>query len=101
MARKPTRTALDSKDAPASVCHLPAQLTIEHSEALHELCKQWSMQPALEIIIDASAVENVTTPGLQLLFALRQSLSTHNKTHELRGIPEVMQRACRDLGLEQ
>lgn len=59
---------------------LPSTMTIENAELVAADLKQLSFTEKADLIIDASHVEHITTPGLQLLIALEKTLTAQGGT---------------------
>jgi len=78
---------------------LPPSLDINHAVSFLEQCQDWrGGKGALRI--DASAVERITTPALQILLALLTSRSAQNRASTITNPSEAFTRALVTLGLE-
>jgi anti-anti-sigma regulatory factor len=61
---------------PAQDCLLlPPAMTIENIEAIAAEYKQFPLKEKMQLKIDASQLEALTTPGAQLLLSFEKSLS--------------------------
>lgn len=78
---------------------LPPNMNIENIEAIANQLKNLVANKA-NITLDASNVENITTPGVQLVIALEKSLSAMGKFLTVMGGGEHFTAAFKDIGLE-
>lgn len=78
---------------------LPATITIESIEALAAEFKQWPFAEKTHLTLDASQVENITTPGLQLIVALEKTLSSQGGVLTVASMKESFINAFKDAGL--
>lgn len=85
-----TKNESTATDAPA-VFKLPALVSIDTVKSLFE-----ALKPAAEafegetFLLDATDTETITTPGIQLLLALEQSMESRNKHLGITNIPPPM-----------
>ncbi len=79
---------------------LPPMMTIETAEALCAELKQIPLIGKTGLILDASEVEHITTPGLQLIVALEKTLSTQGGALSITNKKDWFIRALQDAGLE-
>ncbi|MFN9323312.1 MAG: STAS domain-containing protein [Holosporales bacterium] len=80
---------------------LPAHLTIETAQAFTEtILRDAPMDENTAVNLDAAALETITTPGLQVLLSLQQSLHTKNSRLHIIGATPSVQAAFSDCGLQ-
>lgn len=79
---------------------LPALLTIETAEAFAAECKQWPLEEKTTLTLDASVVENITTPAIQLIVSLEKTLVAQGGALVIVSPTEAMVRAFNDVGLQ-
>jgi len=80
---------------------LPEIMTIETAEVLAGELKQLPLSGKMTLGLDASRVESITTPGIQLIVALEKALTAQGGTLKMSGKRESFNNALRDLGLER
>lgn len=78
---------------------LPSAMTVETAEALAAELKQLPLVEKTNLTLDASQVEAITTPGLQLVVSLEKALSAQGGTLTVGGGREAFLRAFQDAGL--
>lgn len=88
----------DNKDSTPFA--LPSAMTIETIEALAAECKQWPLADKSQLTLDASAVEAITTPGIQLILSLEKTLAARGGAFRITGAKEHFLRAFKDAGLD-
>jgi anti-anti-sigma factor len=93
-------TALDCVQQNSLSFSLPEEMTIETAEALAAELKQLSLAEKTSLVLDASQVENITTPGLQLIIALEKSLTAQGSALVIKGKRDSFADAFKDAGLE-
>lgn len=79
---------------------LPSLMTIESSQDLAATFKQLSLGEKSSLTLDASQVENITTPGLQLIASLQKTLVAQGGELVIKGARETFIHAFKDSGLE-
>ncbi|MEI7669994.1 MAG: STAS domain-containing protein, partial [Pseudomonadota bacterium] len=79
---------------------LPTFMTIETVGTLAAEFKQWSLPKKICVTLDASQVENITSPGLQLIVALEKTLTRNGNALTIIGKKELFIQAFKDAGLE-
>lgn len=79
---------------------LPQVVTIESVEALAAELKQLPLAQKTDLILDASQVQNITTPGLQLIISLEKTLSSQGGMLAIRDKSEAFMHALKDAGLQ-
>ncbi|WP_321324253.1 STAS domain-containing protein [Thiomicrorhabdus sp.] len=85
----------------SNVIQLPESLTIHHIEShFNELNKKFNDFDD-DITIEASAVENVDTSGLQTLMILVKNAIDNGKTVTWLEVPEILKLSAEKLGLKQ
>lgn len=85
----------------SNVIQLPESLTIHHIENhFNELNTKFNDIDD-EITIEASAVENVDTSGLQTLLILVKTALDNGKTVTWQEVPETLKLSAEKLGLQQ
>lgn len=85
----------------SNVIQLPESLTIHHIENhFNELNTKFNDIDD-EITIEASAVENVDTSGLQTLLILIKTALDNGKTVTWQEVPETLKLSAEKLGLQQ
>jgi len=87
-----------SRDGGQPHFRLPAHVTIETVESV--LLELQEMDLSDEFILDATQVEIITTPGLQLLVSLEKTLSIQGGALVISGTAQPFVHALRDAGLE-
>ncbi len=100
MTGKSTKKKPGSAVQDAVTFSLPPSVTIENAEALAGELKQLAQSEKSAFVLDVSKVENVTTPGLQLIVSLSKTLAAQGGLLEIRGEKEGMIQALRDTGLD-
>lgn len=80
---------------------LPENLTIHHIEAhYNELNKQFN-DAGDQIAIEASALENIDTSGLQTLLVLVNTALENGKKISWKNPPEVLISSAKKIGIDQ
>ena len=79
---------------------LPAVMTIETAEQLAADLKQLSFAEKANLTLDASQVETITSPGLQILVSLEKTLTALGGVLTIEGRRDAFVRALKDTGLE-
>ena len=92
-----THSTRNDKDAISFI--LPPLMTIETAEALAAELKQLLLAEKTCLTLDASHVENITTPGLQLILSLEKTLSDQGGTLTINGKRDSFMHAFSDVGL--
>ncbi len=97
----------EAQNAPASCVSvvstpfvLPAVMTIETAESLAAELKQLPLSEKTNLTLDASQVETITTPGLQLIVSLEKTLSAQGGSLTIQGQREPFIHAFKYTGLE-
>ena len=78
---------------------LPPMMTIEAVDQLADAIRKLPVSGKNSVTLDASCVENITTPGVQLLVSLAATLATQDISLIFNGKSEVFTRAFSDTGL--
>ncbi|GAB6069787.1 hypothetical protein JCM30760_08840 [Thiomicrorhabdus hydrogeniphila] len=85
----------------SNIIQLPESLTIHHIEShFNELNTKFN-EIDDEIIMGASAVENVDTSGLQTLLVLVQTAVSNGKSITWQDVPDVLKTGAEKLGIKQ
>jgi anti-anti-sigma regulatory factor len=92
--------AIGCKNSDSIYFTLPASMTIETAEALAAELKQLPLEGKTHLTLDASHVEHITTPGLQLIISLDKTLSAQGGMLTINGRRDPFIRAFKDTGLE-
>lgn len=79
---------------------LPSIITIETAEILAAELKQLPLSTKTDLVLDASCVESITTPGIQIIASLDKTLSAQGGTLTINGARNSFIRALKDVGLE-
>ncbi len=79
---------------------LPPVMTIEAAESLAAELKQLPLTENTTLHLDASRVEHITTPCLQLIVSLGKTLAIQGGSLTIQGQKDSFTRAFRDTGLE-
>jgi anti-anti-sigma regulatory factor len=79
---------------------LPAIMTIETAETLAIEFKQLIFERDASLTLDASHVENITTPGMQLIASLKKSITAQGGTLIINGTRTPFVHALTDAGLK-
>ena len=79
---------------------LPVEMTIENAEKLTAEFKKVLGDGRVSLTLDASQVENITTPGMQLIAALGKTLQQRGGALVIDGKGAGFTRAFADVGLE-
>ncbi len=80
----------------------PSMLTIETAEELAAQLKLLPRQPGVNLEIDLSNIEGVTTPGLQLFVSMQKALQGNGAHLNFSGkIGDVFSNALTDTGLDR
>lgn len=75
-------------------------MNIETAELLAAELKQLPLEEKTSLALDASQVEIITTPGLQLIVSLGKTLEAQGGTLLITGRKQAFDDAFRDAGLE-
>lgn len=79
---------------------LPATLTIDTVETVTaELADKVKGEAGQVLVLDASALESITTPGVQLLISVHKTLSDAGGQLKVTGGDELLQAVCSQIGL--
>jgi anti-anti-sigma regulatory factor len=78
---------------------LPASITLEEAPALAEALRALPLQENQALKLDASAVEVITTPGIQLILALGLSRAQHGGQLQLAAPSSALVDSFLALGL--
>ncbi len=81
-----------------NVTEIPQQVDISSIIAFLELCKN-SISENENLILQASKVEKITTPGAQALIAASNSLKNNGKKLIIKEPSEIFNNVFQDLGL--
>lgn len=85
---------------PSLAFTLPPHMTIDTAEALAAELKQLPLMEKSDLTLDASQVEAITMPGMQLIVSLEKTLEAQNGTLTINGKRDAFTHAFRDAGLE-
>jgi anti-anti-sigma regulatory factor len=77
---------------------LPEMLDLAQAESLHNSMLNLSQQR--DVLLDASAVERMSTPCLQILLAAGRSAQAVQKSFKIINASDVFRAAIADLGLQ-
>ncbi len=79
---------------------LPSALTIDTVEAVTaELVDKVRGEAGQVLVIDASALESITTPGVQLLISVHKTLSDAGGHLKITGSDELLRAVFKQIGL--
>ncbi|MDR3449176.1 MAG: STAS domain-containing protein [Alphaproteobacteria bacterium] len=78
---------------------LPALMTIETAEIIADGLKELPFPPRTRLTLDAAQVENIATPGLQIILALKKSLAAQGGDVCITGARDALARCFADAGL--
>lgn len=78
---------------------LPSHLTIETAEPLTAALKEVATS-ATGLTLDASGVEVMTSPGLQLMISLSKTMRASARPFRIVGLKEPLQRLLTQAGLD-
>lgn len=90
---------MDSASKDVIIYTLPPVVAIESVENIAADFKQWLFEEKSIVAVDASQVETITTPGLQLLVSLQKTVVAHGGTLTINGKRESLINALKDAGL--
>lgn len=93
-------TSSSSEEQQSISFTLPPVMNIETAEALAAEFKQLPLAEKSSLTLDASQVETITTPGLQLIVSLEKTLVAQSGTLVINGKRDSFVHAFRDAGLE-
>lgn len=99
-------TALSSNEPCTAKDHqdirftLPSIMTIETVEQLAAEFKQWQFTEDFTLTLDASKVENITTPCIQLILSLEKAIAAQGGSFTINNRKGVFTYAFTDMGLE-
>ena len=79
---------------------LPPNMNIETIEQLAIELKRFVSERKKSLILDVSKIENITTPGLQLILSLEKTLSASGNFLGMSGESIPLASAFKDAGLE-
>jgi len=80
---------------------LPTQLTIETASSFCEvLLRDLTIHENATVSLNAETLENITTPGIQVLLSLQKSLQAKNSRLHIIGTTPPVQSIFKDLGLQ-
>ena len=79
---------------------LPSLMTVETAEVVAAELKQLPIADKVQLTIDASSLEQITTPGLQLLVSLEKTIAQHGGIFRINGARESFLKIMRNVGLE-
>ena len=79
---------------------LPPVMTIEMAEALAAELMRLPIAENTSLTLDATRVESITTPGLQLIVSLEKALAVQGGTLTICGARDAFIHACKNAGLE-
>lgn len=79
---------------------LPSSMTVETVEAQAAELKQLPIKEKARLVIDASQLEAITTPGIQLLLSLEKSLVTFSGELVIKNSKPNIHHTFATLGLE-
>lgn len=95
--KKPAVKKATVAKADAYKMELPEVCDILHAESLHAECKKAAKSNKVQV--DASQVNRITTPAVQLLLSLSQG--TEDQKLEIENPSDVFVQAFEDLGLHE
>lgn len=78
---------------------LPPQLTSESAETLVESLLKLSLGDKPSVLIDAGAVENVSSSGVQVLLSLEKTITAAEGEIEITGKKELLSSIFLEMGL--
>jgi anti-anti-sigma regulatory factor len=84
----------------AQIFNLPPVMTIETADAVAAELKQLVITDKTHLTLDVSKVEQITTPGLQLMVSLEKSLTQHGGVLTIVGSQPLFTRTLHDIGCE-
>jgi len=79
---------------------LPIEMTIEVVDAVASELRKLISNGAMNLTLDAAQVENITTPGLQLIASLKKTLAARGGNLVIDNKRDSFIRAFSDAGLE-
>lgn len=79
---------------------LPAVLDISAAADFYQNLQHWCGSSAT-VVLDASTIERITTPCIQILLSANNSLKKSGGGLKIIGASDAFLAACRDLGLEK
>jgi len=91
-------TAGSPSEQPSGPYCLPQTLDLTHARSLRET--MIALLPRSAIVLDASAVERMSTPCAQVLLAAGQAAEEANSRFQIVNASECFQAAIDDLGLQ-
>jgi anti-anti-sigma regulatory factor len=80
---------------------LPPMMTIETAEAVAAVFKELPIAEEMILTLDASHVERLTTPGIQIILSLEKTLAEHGGTLVVNGRQESFVHVFQDMGLQR
>jgi anti-anti-sigma regulatory factor len=89
----------DSKED--NIFSLYPVMNIETADALAVEIKQISLTEKSSFTLDASRVETLTTPGIQIIVSLEKALAAQGGTLRIIGRKDHFNQSFRDAGLER
>ena len=78
---------------------LPALMTIEAAEVLAAELRQLPLAEKTHLALDASRLENISTPGVQLILSLKKTLSSRGVALAINGQRDSFIRSLNEMGL--
>ena len=100
MGELPSQQTVQGASVSDGAYVLPSALTIESIESLAAEFKQWPFQEKSHLTLDASQVDQVTTPGLQLIVSIEKTLAAQGGSLIIHAPKEPFVRAFNDAGLQ-
>jgi anti-anti-sigma regulatory factor len=91
--------ALMAKAKKATMKPLPESMDIASAQELFKTFTGYTKKPA-DITLDASKVERITTPAIQLILALAKTLEADKHSLSIASPSEQFVAAFEDLGLQ-
>lgn len=96
----PDTTTIDGINIEFITFMLPPAMTIEGVENLAAELKQLPLAEKTHLALDASQVENITTPGLQLIISLEKTVTAQGGTLTITHMRDLFIHNFKDAGLE-
>lgn len=79
---------------------LPIEMTIDVIESVAAEMKQLSLSEKSSLLLDGKQLENITTPGLQLIVSLEKTLTGQGGSLTLKNLKKPIIQIFKDSGLE-
>jgi anti-anti-sigma factor len=89
----------EGAQASPPVFALPSSMAIENAEPLAHDLRQLCASASTKLTLDASAVDSISTPGLQLLVSLSKAMQSRGGDIAIIGARDIFSRAVEDSGL--